>query len=82
MIDLHGLHVREALSILGDEIAQLTSRNGRPPSKVAVLVGTGHYTKARFALSIQYHMKINKARENKIYNELNHDCCIGPIRRK
>lgn len=49
LLDLHGLHVNEALKILGRELGQLGDgagqAKGRVPVKVHVLVGTGHHTK-------------------------------------
>ena len=48
LLDLHGLHVNEALKILSREISQLQQAGqgkGRVPVKVHILVGTGHHTK-------------------------------------
>ena len=48
LLDLHGLHVNEALKILGREIGQLQEGGqgkGRVPVRVHILVGTGHHTK-------------------------------------
>ena len=48
LLDLHGLHVNEALKILGREIGQLQEGGqgkGRLPVRVHILVGTGHHTK-------------------------------------
>ncbi len=48
LLDLHGLHVNEALKILGREIGQLqegAQGKGRVPVRVHILVGTGHHTK-------------------------------------
>lgn len=48
LLDLHGLHVSEALKILGREIGQLQEGGqgkGRVPIRVHILVGTGHHTK-------------------------------------
>ncbi|KAL0020069.1 hypothetical protein WJX79_002049 [Trebouxia sp. C0005] len=48
LLDLHGLHVNEALKILGREIGQLqevAQGKGRAPVRVHILVGTGHHTK-------------------------------------
>ena len=48
LLDLHGLHVNEALKILSREISQLQQGGkGRVPIKVHILVGTGHHTKVR-----------------------------------
>lgn len=51
LLDLHGLHVSEALKILGREIGQLQEGQqgkGRVPVRVHVLVGTGHHTRVTF----------------------------------
>lgn len=51
LLDLHGLHVSEALKILGREIGQLQEGQqgkGRVPVRVHVLVGTGHHTRVIF----------------------------------
>lgn len=48
LLDLHGLHVAEALKILRREIGQLQQTGqgkGRVAIKVHILVGTGHHTK-------------------------------------
>lgn len=47
LIDLHGLHVGEAIPLLKREIAQLryNVRNTRQRETVFICVGTGHHTK-------------------------------------
>ncbi|KAK9818026.1 hypothetical protein WJX72_005872 [[Myrmecia] bisecta] len=48
LIDLHGLHVSEAMRILRRELSQLQGKpaNGaRAPAKLHICVGTGHHTK-------------------------------------
>ncbi|XP_024373730.1 polyadenylate-binding protein-interacting protein 7 [Physcomitrium patens] len=47
LIDLHGLHVSEAIPFLKREIAQLryNTRNTRQRETVFICVGTGHHTK-------------------------------------
>jgi len=47
LIDLHGLHVGEAIPLLKREIAQLryNVRNTRQRANVFICVGTGHHTK-------------------------------------
>ena len=51
LVDLHGLHVNEALSILEEQIEaarRLKPKTGRAlPHRLSVLVGTGHHTKVR-----------------------------------
>ena len=49
LVDLHGLHVKEALSILEEQIEaarRLKPKTSRAlPHRLSVLVGTGHHTK-------------------------------------
>ena len=45
LLDLHGLHVAEAQEILKRELVPLKNQAGRQPSKIHILVGTGHHTK-------------------------------------
>ena len=50
-MDLHGLHVKEAVAVLEREVAAARRaskpRSGRAsPPRMSVLVGTGHHTKA------------------------------------
>ena len=47
MIDLHGLHVNEAVNVLKHELAMLrrTARASGQQLQVMVCVGTGHHTK-------------------------------------
>lgn len=46
VIDLHGLHVAEALDALATELARLGA-TGAAGRRVHILVGTGHHSKAR-----------------------------------
>lgn len=47
LIDLHGLHVSEAIHILKQELSFLrsTARSAVQPLQVLICVGTGHHTK-------------------------------------
>ena len=51
LIDLHGLHVKEALSTLEEQIEavrRLKPKTSRAaPHRLSVLVGTGHHTKVQ-----------------------------------
>jgi hypothetical protein len=46
VVDLHGLHVSEALDALGAELARLAAV-GAAGRRVRILVGTGHHSKVR-----------------------------------
>lgn len=47
LLDLHGLHVNEAIPLLKRELAALraTARSSRQRLQVLICVGTGHHTK-------------------------------------
>jgi DNA-nicking Smr family endonuclease len=47
LIDLHGLHVNEAIHVLKNELAGLrnTARSIGQRQQVLICVGTGHHTK-------------------------------------
>lgn len=47
LIDLHGLHAREAVDVLRREIRGVReSKQGQPGTvRISVIVGTGHHTK-------------------------------------
>lgn len=49
LVDLHGLHIKEALAVLEEQIEvarRCKPKTGRSmPQKMSVLVGTGHHTK-------------------------------------
>ena len=53
MLDLHGLHVAEALAILKRELLPLLQQAGRKSTKLHILVGTGHHTKVCPNLQLQ-----------------------------
>ena len=57
LLDLHGLHVSEALKMMGREMRQLQQGNGkgRAPIRVQILVGTGPHTKVRMQDNIGLH---------------------------
>lgn len=63
MIDLHGLHVSEALHVLKHELIVLrsTARAGEPGLLVYICVGTGHHTRgsrtpARLPVAVQRYL--------------------------
>ncbi|BBG95038.1 CTC-interacting domain 7 protein [Prunus dulcis] len=63
MIDLHGLHVSEALHVLKHELSVLrsTARAGDPGLLVYICVGTGHHTRgsrtpARLPVAVQRYL--------------------------
>lgn len=63
LIDLHGLHVNEAVNVLRHELAVLrrTARAAGQRLQVMVCVGTGHHTKgartpARLPGAVQRHL--------------------------
>ncbi|GMG99295.1 hypothetical protein Nepgr_001135 [Nepenthes gracilis] len=63
MIDLHGLHVNEAMHVLKNELAALrsTARSSEQSLEVFICVGTGHHTRgsrtpARLPMSVQRYL--------------------------
>ncbi|KAB2627996.1 polyadenylate-binding protein-interacting protein 7-like [Pyrus ussuriensis x Pyrus communis] len=63
MIDLHGLHVSEALHVLKHELSVLrnAARAGEPGLLVYICVGTGHHTRgsrtpARLPIAVQQYL--------------------------
>jgi DNA-nicking Smr family endonuclease len=63
LLDLHGLHVNEAISMLKREIGQLrlSVRSTRQREQVFICVGTGHHTKgsrtpARLPIAVQQYL--------------------------
>jgi hypothetical protein len=63
LLDLHGLHVNEAIPVLKREIAQLrlNVRSTQQREQVFICVGTGHHTKgsrtpARLPIAVQRYL--------------------------
>ncbi len=63
LLDLHGLHVNEAIPALKREIAQLrlNVRSTRQREQIFICVGTGHHTKgsrtpARLPIAVQQYL--------------------------